>query len=246
MQLRLQRTQRAGGLTGGTILFCLDVRADYDQEERSNINRYKLGGQAIYNSRAAQKHLDASGQHLDSMKGASTGGMLVGLARGATSLALAKMQLNVSIASLGRGHHIECKDLDELLEAEDTIRTACKNLTKYLEVAATFDGSEIVVEYENGEERVHITQHAPPLIEYRPAQQVASSATSPSTTGASVTAYKPLAEELGAKLRTWWLAFEKRLMAFLSSKGWNFSELQVRAACGVVGLVLFIAFIQIV
>jgi hypothetical protein len=81
-------------------------------------------------------------------------------------MALAKMQLNVTIASLGRGHHIECKDLEELLESEDTIRTACKNLTRYLEVADTFDGSELVVEYVNGEERVHIAQNAPPLLEF--------------------------------------------------------------------------------
>jgi len=164
MQLRLQRTQRAGGIAGGTVFFCLDARADYSQEERSNINRYKLGGQTLYNSRAAQKHLEASGAHLERTQEGSAGNRLIGLARGAASLALAKMQLNISIASLGRGHHVECKDLQELLETEDTLRNACKELTKYLEVAATFDGSEVVIEYEKGEEKVHITQGAVPLL----------------------------------------------------------------------------------
>jgi hypothetical protein len=164
MQLKLQRSQRTGGLSGSTVFFCLDVRADYDAEEMGNIARYRLGPQVIYNSRAAQRHLDAAGGHLERTQEGTVGNRLVGLARGAASMALAKLQLNMSIASLGRGHHVECKDLEELLEAEDTIRNACKNLTKYLEIAATFNGSEIVVEYEKGEEKVHVTQNAVPLL----------------------------------------------------------------------------------
>jgi len=35
-----------------------------------------------------------------------------------------------------------------------------------LEIAETFNGSETVVEYEKGQERVHIQQHAPPLLTY--------------------------------------------------------------------------------
>ena len=168
MQLKLQRSQRTRGITASVIFFCLDVRAEYTEEERANINRYRLGPQVIYNSRAAQRHLEAAGAHLDGTQEGSTGHRMIGLARGAAALALAKTQLSISIASLGRGHHIECKDLDELLESEDTIRDACKNLTRYLDVAATFDGSELVIEYEGGEERVHVSQHAPPLLEYEP------------------------------------------------------------------------------
>ena len=182
MQLKLQRSQRAGGLTASTIFFCLDLRADYTAEERTNISRYKLGSQTIYNSRAAQKHLDMAGTHLDRTQEGSVGNRFIGLARGAASLALAKMQLNVTIASLGRGHHIECKDMEELLESEDTIRGACKNLTRYLEVANTFDGSEVVVEYFNGEERVHIAQSAPPLLEYSPSDGSAAPAMLQATT----------------------------------------------------------------
>ena len=166
MQLKLQRSQRTRGVTASTVFFCLDVRADYTPEEKSNINKYRLGPQVIYNSRAAQKHLEAAGAHLDRTQEGPTGNRMMGLVRGATSLAMANMQLYISIASLGRGHHIECKDLEELLESEDTIRTACKNLTRYLEVASTFDGSEVVVEYVNGEEKVHVAQNVPPLLEY--------------------------------------------------------------------------------
>jgi len=136
---------------GNTVFFCLDVRADYSPEERGNIQKYKLGGQVIYNSQAARKHLDHAGAHLDRTQAGGVGERASGLARGALSMAMAKMSLNISIASLGRGHHIECKDLEELLEAEETVRTACKNVTRYLEAAATFNGSETVIEYERGE-----------------------------------------------------------------------------------------------
>jgi hypothetical protein len=164
MQLKLQRSQRAGGLVGSAILFCLDVRADYSPAERDNIRKYKLGGQIIYNSQAARKHLENAGAHLDRTQEGTVANRTTGLARGALSLAIAKMKLNISIESLGRGHHIECKDLEELLEAEDTVRTACKNVTRYLDVAATFDGSEIVIEYDKGEEKIHVTQSAPQLL----------------------------------------------------------------------------------
>ena len=165
MQLKIQRSQRAG-LTQ-VIIFCLDIRAEYTAEEHANIQKYRLGSQAIYNSRAATKHLDRASAQLEAagQKGNSAGQVWGGLIKGLASTALAKMQLNVTIASLGKGHHIECKDLEELLEAEDELRSASKNLTRYLEVANTFNGSEIVVEYANGEEKVHIAEHMPPLLE---------------------------------------------------------------------------------
>ena len=65
MQLKIQRSQRMGGLVGGTVVFCLDVRADYAREEAANIAKYKLGREVIYSSRAAQRHFANAGAHLD-------------------------------------------------------------------------------------------------------------------------------------------------------------------------------------
>ena len=138
MQLKVKRAQRTTGLMGKTVLFCADIRAEYTPEERANINKYSLGGEVIYNSRAAAEHLEKMGRHIDA------GGM--GLLKGLGSLVLSKMNLNITIASLQQGHHIECKDLSELLECEDAVVTACKNLKGFLEAAATFDGREIVVD----------------------------------------------------------------------------------------------------
>lgn len=126
MQLKIQRSQRAGGVVRSTVFFCLDVRADYSAEERSNIQKYRLGGEVIYNSQRAQKHLEHAGTQLNRTQSGGVGERAAGLARGAFSLAMAKMSLNISIASLGKGHHIECKDLEELLEAEETVRTASR------------------------------------------------------------------------------------------------------------------------
>jgi len=160
MQLRIQRSQREGGLAGNIIIFCVDVRADYSPEERSNINRYKIGRQIIYNSQAALKHLNKADEHL------AQGG--TGLIKGIASIAMAKLNVNISIASLSRGHHIECKDLEELLAAEETIMAAAKTVVAYLAAAATFNGSEILITYENGQEQIHTSQNAQRLIEIAP------------------------------------------------------------------------------
>ena len=151
MQLKLQRSQRSGGAFGTVIIFCLDARAEYSPAEAANIGKYKLGGQSVYNSQAARKHLEQAGTHLDRTQSGGTGERAIGLARGIASFALAKMHLNISIASLGRGHRIECKDLSELLEAESALMEACRNLREFLQVAASFNGSIILVDFDNNE-----------------------------------------------------------------------------------------------
>ena len=64
-----------------------------------------------------------------------------------SSLALSRMNLNITIASLQKGVHIECKDLNELLEAEEAVLAACKNLSQFLKAASTFDGRVEIVEF---------------------------------------------------------------------------------------------------
>jgi hypothetical protein len=155
MQLKIQRSQRMGGLIGNTVLFCLDVRADYAPPEAANIAKYKLGKEVIYNSRAAKRHLDTAGAQLDRTQSGGVGERAAGLARGAVSMAIASMHLNISIASLGRGHHIECKDLTELMEAENAVMDACRNVRDFLNLAATFNGSTILVDFSEKDEQVH-------------------------------------------------------------------------------------------
>jgi hypothetical protein len=207
------------------VLFCLDVRAEYVPEERTNINKYRLGGQIIYSSQAARRHLENADAHLGRSQDGTVRGQVAGLARGMVSITLAKLALNISIASLGRGHHVACKDMEELLEAEDTIRTAAKNLTRYLQVAETFNGSEVVIEYQNGEEQVHIAQNAIPLLEYTAPPDEALPAI-PSND-----------EPFAAQLWAWWLRIEGRALVFATKKSWPVTATEVR-----IGAILAAAF----
>ena len=233
MQLKIQRSQRAGGVLGNTVIFCLDIRADYSPDETRNIRRYKLGGQTIYNSRTAEQHLANTKSHLDRVDSDSLREKTAGLARGTLSLALAKMSLHVSVASLGRGHHIACKDMAELLEAEDTLRRACKDLTRYLDVAATFNGSELVIEYDKGEERIHITPNAPPLLEYR--TETAPALAPPTEGYQTFTTPKWM---LAVQSR--WLGCERALIAYLAANGITANPHMVRAGALAVGILLVI------
>ncbi len=248
MQLKIQRSQRVGGVLGNTVVFCLDVRADYSPEEQSNIRRYKMGSHVIYNSRAAQKHLARADAQNSRVREGTWGGLAAGWAVGLSSLAMAKMSLNISIGSLGQGHHIECKDLDELLEAEDTVRNACKNVTRYLEIAETFDGSEVVIEYDRGEENVHILQNAPPLIVH-----VAEKPAGPSPSAGSASnpfVASPPATETGSgaapaarppsALWKLWLDWEKKALAYTAAKGWRVRQDHLRALALLGTVVVFI------
>lgn len=169
MQLKIQRSQRLGGVLAKTVVFCLDVRAEYANDEVSNIARYRLGSEVIYNSRAAQQHLQNAGRKLDRASDLASGmkNQMSGLAGGLYSMALAKMNLSISVASLARGHHIECKDLAELAEAEAAVMQACRNLRDYLCLAATFNGSTILVDFSTPEEETHVAMgervYSPPV-----------------------------------------------------------------------------------
>jgi len=155
MQLKLQRSQRDAGVISRNVIFCLDARVEFTAEEQRHITRYKLQNQVIYNSEASARHLaKAEAQNDGSIKG--------GL-KSIVSVAMAAMKLNISIASLQRGQHVECKSLDELMGAEEAIKAACNNLKAYLDLAATFDGREVLFAVE--EDGLRVIAHsgmAPP------------------------------------------------------------------------------------
>lgn len=140
MKLTLTRSQRSGGMLGGKIVFKLNARVSLNEQEQHAIKTYKLGGTVIYNSEASRKHLEnvSASAHSD-----TAGGIIKAYA----SLAMAKLSLNITIDSLTKGQEVECKDLDELLGADEAIKEACAHLRTYLDTAATFDGREEVIEF---------------------------------------------------------------------------------------------------
>ncbi len=147
MQLKLKRSQRAGGMLGGKVLFGLDARAELSSEEQSLVSKYGLGKLVVYDSEARKKHGEAAYSHFDDATVASTGRSLWKNARGLASAAMMALSLRITVDSLVGGQHIECKDLDEVLGAESAIMDACKNVKGYLETAKTFDGREEVIEF---------------------------------------------------------------------------------------------------
>jgi len=156
MQLKLQRSQREGGVMSKNVIFCLDARVEFTPGEQQSITKYKLQKQVIYNSEASKRALDRGA--------AGTDGSTVGHLKSLAFTALAAMNLNISIESLQRGQHVECKSMDELLGAEGAIMDACRNLRGYLDTAATFDGREVLVDFTAEEPTVIASAPAPMLI----------------------------------------------------------------------------------
>lgn len=147
MQLKIKRSQRAGGMMGGKVMFALDARADLSADEKNLVQKYKLGTLVVYDSVARKKHAEAGYAHFDEATYSSVGRSLWKSARGLASAAMMALSLRVTVGGLISGQHIECKDLDELLGAEAAILDACKSLKGYLETALTFDGREEIVEF---------------------------------------------------------------------------------------------------
>ena len=165
MQLKIQRSQRQSGVVSKAVMFCVDARVFLAAEEQANVQKYKLGSQVIYSSQAAKRHVEdaerrlrkadvdhevarefSSGHALARGMGHMAVGVLHGLA--------ARLALNITINSIQNGQHIECKDRDEVMEAEGALYDACKNLRAYLLTAATFDGREVVIDFTNEEPEV--------------------------------------------------------------------------------------------
>lgn len=117
--------------------------AAFTREERASVDRYRLGNTVIYNSEASKRLIDQGMAHNDGTAG--------GAMKGIAMFALASLRLNITVASLERGQHIECKTLEELMAAENALMTACRNLQSYLDTAATFDGRSVLFDFRTGE-----------------------------------------------------------------------------------------------
>jgi len=156
MRLKLKRSQRSSVL--GKMIFMLDARMELTQDEYGLLRKYRLGNDVIYESSSRQRRKEQTLAHLEMTKGGpsltdSAGTQMWGaakslfsLGRAGVSAATAALSLRVTIDSLISGVHVECKSMNELLEAEWAIREAAQNLRGYLDIAVTFDGREEIVE----------------------------------------------------------------------------------------------------
>lgn len=143
VNLKIRRSQRSTAL--GRSIFIINARVELSRDDYSSIQKLGLGSAIVYESDNRRKHAENAAGHAEATRGASTGRAWFQIARATFSAAAAALSLRVTIDSLLSGVQIECKDLDELLEAEGAIVDACKTMKSYLEIAATFDGREILV-----------------------------------------------------------------------------------------------------
>ena len=123
MKLLLRRDQRSG-LTG-KVIFTLDVRAEISPEEKARIDKYKLGRELLY-----VKNTNVP----DDPGWKGVGKMLVFHA----------LNITVSVNDLVFGKRVECKDILEMLAAEQQIKEAAINFGRILEAASHFGGEEVV------------------------------------------------------------------------------------------------------
>jgi len=125
MKLLLRRDQHSSGIVRSTITFSLTVRADLSDQERKNIQKYKLGESILY----------TRGELADKGSG------LLGLA---SRVAFKMMNISVSVNDLANGKQVQCKDIMEMLAVEEQIKEAAANFKLVLEAAAHFGGEEVI------------------------------------------------------------------------------------------------------
>jgi hypothetical protein len=123
MKLLLRRDQKAGML--GKVIFTLSVRAELTDEEKTNIQKYKLGDTMLY----------------ERSKIADPGSGLLGMA---SRMAFKMINLTVSVKDLEEGKQVECKDIVEMLAVEEQIKEAAQTFRSVLGAASTFGGEEII------------------------------------------------------------------------------------------------------
>jgi hypothetical protein len=164
MLLKIKRSQRTSAGITTKIFYVLDARAELTPQELNDVKKYKLGDDVLYNSKGSREALEKAAGH-GAVAAVSNLPMTMTLSAGAKALAyraLSSMHLNITINGLIKGVHVECKDMDELLGAEEAVLSGFKSLKSYLDTAATFDGREVVIGFDKEGELQPVTGSASP------------------------------------------------------------------------------------
>ena len=130
MKLKLRRSQQSG--ITGTVKFTLNVIVDLDADEQLALKKYKFGKSIVYESpkgAAATEMFRATGGSFKSSI--------------ATIAAKAMSQL-LSVNDLVNGKEITCKDISEMIAAEEQVIVGCNGLARILYVCQHFEGEEII------------------------------------------------------------------------------------------------------
>ena len=133
MQLRLKRGQKAG--MTGNVTFKLYFIVDLDTEEAAALQKYKFGKDVVYET-------PKGAAALSGLRGAEGFGET---GRGLVSTLAAKaLNQILTVNDMVNGKEIACKDIGEMIAAEEQIREACNGLSRILYACRNFEGEEII------------------------------------------------------------------------------------------------------
>jgi len=140
MKLKIARSQKTTGMVSKSVMFQLDARAEFTQEEEALIQKYKIGPQIVYSSESFKRANDTLRAYAGGV-----GGHL----SGTISMAMTRLALKVTIDDLKKGVHLELKDLSEAIGAEEAIISGCKAAKEFIDAAEVFDGREEIVDIDS-------------------------------------------------------------------------------------------------
>lgn len=128
MKLRLSKSQRTAGVMSKNVVFSLAAQVDLTAAEAGYVSKYKMGKEVIYN----KDRINPERHDYKSTKGIIR------------NFSAAAMNINLTVDDLVKGRTIECKDISEMLQAEETVKSACEGLKNLLEACAGFEGEEVI------------------------------------------------------------------------------------------------------
>lgn len=136
MKLKLRRSQKSG--MTGSVTFKLFFIVDLDAEEAAALKKYKLGKDVVYET---PKGAAAS----EGLRMAAASGGLGSVGRGlAATIAAKAFGQILTVNDMVNGKEIACKDIGEMIAAEEQIKDACVSLARILYMCRHFDGEEVI------------------------------------------------------------------------------------------------------
>ena len=127
MELLLSKSQKSGMLSS-TITFTLNIKTRLTDEEQSLVKKYKMGKEVVYEKLPIT---------------AAAAGM-GGIAGALTSITAKALKLVFTVDDLVKGRTIECKDILDMIAAEQQIRDAADGFWGILQASKNFEGEEVV------------------------------------------------------------------------------------------------------
>lgn len=136
MKLKLRRSQQSG--MTGKVSFKLFFIVELDDDEQAALDKYRFGKHVVYET---PKGAAAS----EGLKAAVAAGGLGGMGRGLASTIAAKAFNQIlTVNDMVNGKEIVCKDIDEMIAAEEQIKDACQSLSRILYMCRHFEGEEVI------------------------------------------------------------------------------------------------------